>query len=170
MNATPSLDTGIFKRFAEDRGLVLHFFLVFARFEYALKRTGFFRGDASKAEPAWDRFADSLKESFEGSYRQDFIDALCYLNAHPPQKQVVLEDKLRWTPNVRDVSESWERRILRLVRTVRNNLFHGGKYLYPNRPVEEPARDRALLTASLTVLEECLRLSPSLAAKFFEVS
>jgi hypothetical protein len=58
MKAAASLDTGIFERFAEDRMLVLQFFLVFARFEYALKRSGFLRGNESKVEPDWDRFAD----------------------------------------------------------------------------------------------------------------
>jgi hypothetical protein len=63
--------------------------------------------------------------------------------------------------------EKW---ILRLVRTVRNNLFHGGKYPYPDEPINQPARDRKVLSASLTVMEECLRLSPLLEAKFFEAA
>jgi hypothetical protein len=170
MKATASFDTGIFERFAEDRMLVLQFFLVFARFEYALKRSGFLRGNESKVEPDWDRFADSLKDKFERSDKPDFIEALHYLNEHPPQKQVVRKRELGWAPNVRDVGESREKWVLRLVRTVRNNLFHGGKYPYPDGPIHEPARDRMLLSASLTVLEECLRLSPLLEARFFEVA
>jgi hypothetical protein len=170
MSTTLPLDVRIFRRFPEDKDLVLCFLLVFARFEYALKRTEFLCGDASRAEPDWDRFADSLKGRFEKSHRQSFIDALSYLNDHPPQKQIVLANQLRWKQNVRDISESQEKWILRLVRTVRNNLFHGGKYPYPDGPVEEPARNRHLLSASLTVLEECLQFSPSLEEKFFEAA
>jgi hypothetical protein len=121
MKATASLDTGIFERFAEDRVLVLQFFLEFARLEYVLKRSGFLRGNESKAELDWDRFADSLKDKFEHSDKLDFIDALHYLNEHPPQKQVVRKHELGWAPNVRDDGESREKWILRLVRTVRNN-------------------------------------------------
>jgi hypothetical protein len=52
------------------------------------------------------------------------------------------------------------------VRTVRNNLFHGGKS--PSRPISEPARDQRLLESSLVVLHECLALNESLCGAFLE--
>ncbi len=46
--------------------------------------------------------------------------------------------------------------LLVIVRTVRNNLFHGGKYPVPSGHIREPARDPKLLNCGLTVLETCL--------------
>lgn len=43
-----------------------------------------------------------------------------------------------------------EQYVIELLKTVRNNLFHGGKY--PDGPVEEIARNREILRASLVVL------------------
>jgi hypothetical protein len=37
--------------------------------------------------------------------------------------------------------------------TVRNSLFHGGKYPYPFGPVVDVARNRQLLESSIAVLE-----------------
>ena len=41
--------------------------------------------------------------------------------------------------------------MLRLLKTARNNLFHGGKY--PDGPIEEVARDRDVLCAALAILD-----------------
>lgn len=50
-----------------------------------------------------------------------------------------------------DVTEiGW---LLTIVKIVRNNLFHGGKY--PYTPLPEPARDTQLLESSRIVLETC---------------
>lgn len=47
--------------------------------------------------------------------------------------------------------------LIALVRRVRNNLFHGGKY--NSELHEEPARNEELLRGGLLILEECLRVS-----------
>ena len=44
-------------------------------------------------------------------------------------------------------------------------VFHGGKYPYPDGHINEPARDRKLLSASLTVMEECLRTKSIVGGK-----
>jgi len=57
---------------------------------------------------------------------------------------------------------------LRMVRSIRNNLFHGGKY---NIEVHEDTdRTEHLLRSSLVVLEECLELSPEVRLHFEEAS
>ena len=56
--------------------------------------------------------------------------------------------------------------LLRMVRTVRNNLFHGGKY---NIEVhEEVERTELLLQNSLTILMACLRLSQEVERQFIQ--
>jgi hypothetical protein len=42
--------------FRIDKGLVLEFFGVFSRFEYALKRAGFATGNERRVGPDWDCF------------------------------------------------------------------------------------------------------------------
>jgi hypothetical protein len=46
--------------------------------------------------------------------------------------------------------------ILLSVRTVRNNVFHGGKF--PDGPVPEPLRDEQLITDCLMVFQSLLVL------------
>jgi hypothetical protein len=53
-----------------------------------------------------------------------------------------------------------------MVCTVRNNLFHGGKF--PFARIKDPARDPDLLKHSLTILEACLELNPKVKGKFME--
>lgn len=57
--------------------------------------------------------------------------------------------------------------MLRLVRVVRNNLFHGGKY--QSGPFDEIARNENLLEAAITVLSHCLALSDPVREAFEEV-
>jgi hypothetical protein len=42
--------------FRIDKGLVLEFFGVFSRFEYALKRAGFATGNERRVGPDWECF------------------------------------------------------------------------------------------------------------------
>jgi hypothetical protein len=56
--------------------------------------------------------------------------------------------------------------LLVLVRRVRNNLFHGGKF--PLQPIPEISRDESLLQSSLTVLGAALQLNPRVSQFFSE--
>ena len=46
---------------------------------------------------------------------------------------------------------------------VRNNLFHGGKWV----PVDEPARNEKLLRATLNILRWALRFHPAAETYYF---
>lgn len=117
------------------------------------------RKDGS-AMPDWDKFAKEISGNFSAASR-DFQQAISVLTTAAPRKQVVANDRLAWQDNKRGADETFEAFVLRMVRTVRNNLFHGGKY--PDGPVEEVARDRDLLSAGRRVLEECMKLHKGLA-------
>ena len=52
-----------------------------------------------------------------------------------------------------------ERCLLRRVKRVRNNLFHGGKLAESSGHIEDRARNRPLLDACVTLLKACLDLS-----------
>lgn len=154
--------------FDGDKQLVFQFFVDFSRFEYALKRTGFLKYRDRRAEANWDTFANSVRAQLGDVRDPDFIEARRLLLSRPPQTQVAVGGKLGWQETGRGDGESEERYLLRLVRVVRNNLFHGGKYPYPFGPVAEPARDRELLQAGVVILQTCLTLSPEVAAFFGE--
>jgi hypothetical protein len=83
---------------------------------------------------------------------------------------VVAGNQLQWQPTVQGPGETDERFLLRLVGTVRNNLFHGGKYPYPFGPVPDVARNQQLLESAIAVLERCLAISPNVGSAFAEVA
>ena len=149
-------------RVGRDR--LLEFFLSFARFEYALKTTGFFVrhpenfGRPPAAEPDWDRFAVSLRDAFNPNTDEEIAQACSYLSESPPNKQVIRNGAPAWETPVRDPALSDIEFLLRMVRCVRNNLFHGGKH---NIEVHETTeRTAKLLHSCLVILQHCLSLSP----------
>jgi hypothetical protein len=144
-----------------DRDLVLAFFWRFSAFEYALKREGFLRaGRSANAEPDWTAFGKSLRGRFGEIASEDFHKSVDALIALAPRRQVVRHGELRWEPVARQAEQSDEEHVLHLLKTARNNLFHGGKY--PDGPVDEVARNSSVLQAALRVLEGCYVLHPSL--------
>jgi hypothetical protein len=140
-----------------DRDLVLEFFLRFARFEFALKASGYADGDDRRVDPAWERFARDITVNFDRQRSMELDSACEYYLLHPPNKQVLVNGSLAWSTALPiDLARETEL-LIALVRRVRNNLFHGGKY---NAALhEETARSEALLRGGLQILEECLRVS-----------
>jgi len=158
------------RHLADDQELVFAFLVVFSRFECALKRSGYLKHDDGPAEPNWDTFANTLKGRLGSIAEPKFIEASRFLLAKPPETQVATHRQLGWRKTIRGDGESEERYLLRLVTTVRNNLFHGGKYPYPFGPVVDVSRDRRLLQAGISILEACLALSPEVQALFEEAA
>jgi hypothetical protein len=137
------------------KDLTLEFFAAFARFEYALKRAGYVVGNHKSASAAWDRFAVDLRDMGHAALAP--VLAVCvYLRQHPPKKQVVNNGNLEWV--VRPAAGSPIEDVLLSIRTVRNNVFHGGKF--PTGVVAEPLRDGQLIEECLAVLNAVLELPP----------
>jgi len=138
----------------EPPKLAFDFFIVFSRFECALKRSGIYAfSDRGKASADWDRFARDLGEEF--LCRVVAQGEATELINRPPKRQVILPNGggLSWqevTP-VTNVTE-----LFLAIRRARNNLVHGAKYRdAATGHVEEiqgAERDDALLDQSLTVL------------------
>ncbi len=156
-----------------DDDLVLKFFKTFSRFECALKRAHFVKrfGNTDNAGPDWNKFADKLNGKLVGK-DTDFTKARKYLLTAPPRQQKVdaaASMGWKWMPHDPQGTESDERYLLRLVRDVRNNLFHGGKYPPPNDDLVDgqALRNRKLLGACLTILDRCQSLDADVK-KYFE--
>ena len=156
----------------DDGELVLQFFVAFSRFEYALKRAGFVKNSAyDTALPDWQKFAKKRFVAQLASISDiEFTEAKSYMLQNPPRKQtfVKLDKRMMWQNNTKRSGEGEAEYLLRLVRDVRNNLFHGGKY--PEEPVsDESLRNGKLLQACLTILEKCLSLNTDVNGFFEEV-
>src|SRR2546426_1796798 len=122
-----------------DRDLLLDFFLTFARFEYALKDSEFLKPGRGiffppqqdlirLAEPDWGKFKNACCSSFNQSSSEKLDSACRYLIDNPPPTQVVLQDgTLGWQPHAQG-TETEAEYLIGLLKTVRNNLVHGGKF------------------------------------------
>ncbi|MCC6948703.1 MAG: hypothetical protein IT539_13130 [Bradyrhizobiaceae bacterium] len=130
-------------------------FVMFARCEYALKAAGFREGSDNEPRACWAAFAQSLENALSDASPPELRDAIAYILANPPRKQVVRGGVLEWA-TVEPESRSKADLILLYVRRVRNNLFHGGKF---NGKWFDPPRSEKLLRASLTILEACIEAS-----------
>lgn len=144
----------------EDARLIFEFFMVFSRFEFALKRSGYFRGDSSRAVPDWDKFCIAFQDRYYTTITPEFQQACEYYTTYPPKKQVVQDNQVVWKENVQGNNESEFAWIIRSIRAVRNNLFHGGKFPY------DQVRDNTLLFQGLVILHEIMSYDKNLERKF----
>ena len=136
------------------RELVFSFFHKFSRFEFALKDAGKWRkGPYGAALPDWDGFVADHEATYQ------LTASATALVAANPKKQVVGDNDhgLEFTALTFDEDVSDLARVSRLARTVRNNLFHGGKH--DAEGWENPARIRELLPLASTVLDEFAELA-----------
>lgn len=154
----------IFRHLHMPPRLACQFLATFSRMEYALKSTKYAIGDDRKVDPAWDRFANDIHEPFMGITEPDLVEAKNYLLSHPPRKQTLAGNKITFFDQAIDANQSESQQLLLMVRTVRNNLFHGGKYL-PDGEHEE-GRNNLLVKHSLTVMLACSRLDVEVRSSF----
>ena len=144
--------------------LVYEFFRTFARFEYALKTSGFHRPDRNNAEADWTRFAESalVRGVLDDPADAVLTEATGFILLHPPNKQVIENGAVTWSGRPPDAA-SRSGLVLGFVRRVRNNLFHGGK---GNQHWFDPERTELLLSHSLTILRGCLEASEDVARAY----
>lgn len=151
-----------------NRDLVITFFIAFSRFEYALKEEGFSNGNLDNVSANWDRFATSIRGSFQPDRTPELQAAVDYLHDSPPRKQIIQSDTmLGWSPSRYPKNTPLIHELLLSIRTVRNNLFHGAKFQEIFHENHSSGRNQLLLQSSLIILEECLRLSTTVRRTFF---
>jgi len=124
---------------------------------HALKSTGYVLGNRGKVEPDWDRFANEINADFIQLESEELSPAKDFLLSSPPRKQVLENGRVVFRDQAMDQNQAITQQLLRFVRTVRNNLFHGGKYL-PTGELE-PGRNEALVNASLRIIRASIELN-----------
>lgn len=151
----------------DSERLVWHFFIFFSRLEYALKRHPLYLLSGSgDAKPNWDAFASKNNSLFDHDSSPELSSAVAYFVKNPPKRQLRNDGKMTWSeprhhpPN--DPLLCW---LLLVVRDVRNNLFHGGKF--PTGPALDPSRDRELMFHASVILNACYTLDKEVT-KYFD--
>lgn len=154
-----------------DRALVFMFFMEFSRFEYAMKRSGFLKPGTRSARPDWQALAESLTGRLLHTSHEPFEIGVRELCRRPPRQQIVLPDgTLGWKELQRNSEDTFEAYVIQLMKTVRNNLFHGGKFPHPEGSLSDIIEDRVLIESALEVLRMVRHLVPSIDAYFREAA
>ncbi|WP_154613435.1 hypothetical protein [Serratia marcescens] len=145
-------------------GKVVRLFSLFSRFEHAMKCHNYAAQDRfGNIQPDWSGFCVRMAGAFNQSKSQRLNDSISYLLANPPMKQRI---DLSWEPCQ---FPAWcaddSSKAIWLAKNVRNNLFHGGKYLDVMRQRDEMLIDAAcvIILASLSVdktLANCFEAPP----------
>ncbi len=154
----------MFRHLHMPEQLAIEFICTFSRLEYALKSTEFALGNENRVEAWWDMFANTIHEQFIALDEPDLLAATNYILTSPPRKQVLENESLKFVPQQIDTNQKSTQQLILMVRTVRNNLFHGGKYC-PNGEMEE-GRNECLVKSSLIVLKACTSLHEQVSISF----
>ncbi|HVZ28411.1 MAG TPA: hypothetical protein VG798_07115 [Rhizomicrobium sp.] len=137
--------------------LATKFFVRFARFENALKRTGFRKAEKNDGVSAdWDAFAHEpeIAALFNG-LQANPVSA--YIINLPPKKRVMVNGVLDW----RDVKQPVNMvELVAALNRMRNNLFHGDKQ-NPNL-----SRNAQLLTAGVEIIDAMLGAHPMVRQEY----
>lgn len=143
-----------FDRLKLDKELACEFLGVFSRLECALKECGFVSGDGNRVKADWRKFAGNINKEFAAIDDGVTKAARDYLLNFPPKKQVLRNGNVQWVDIILDPNWSSAESTLFMIRQVRNNLFHGGKFLKSPESVND--RDKLLVKNSLIVLYACI--------------
>lgn len=138
----------------ELKEIAFDFFYWFSRFEFALKESKFLKRDGlgDNAEPGWEKFIEQHKRAFQHT---DESKKLLELN---PKRQKVGENlDLEWKNVGLDDCGSDLCKVVRLLKTIRNNLFHGGKHRAEGW--DDPERTKELLEVAKTILDQLAELA-----------
>jgi hypothetical protein len=125
------------------------FFFWFSRFEFALKVNRYLKSNTvgAIAEPGWEEFVRRWNAEYVLS-----LEASHILNI-PPNRQIVGHGgDLDWKPMGLEDCKSELEKVVRLLKTIRNNLFHGGKH--GAAEWDDADRTQVLLTDGKSILDQ----------------
>ncbi|GGD39883.1 hypothetical protein GCM10012288_12370 [Malaciobacter pacificus] len=144
--------------------LAFEFFKLFSKMEYALKATGiqkYLKNDRNNnAFADWEEFISKNSSSFSLTYLSDK-----YILNNPPKIQKVdnsgnLVFSNHWYSNSNDLKSAIE-----YLKTVRNNLFHGGKGT-STEFIEDNTRNKELLKSSIEIIKYIKTLDSDVKSNF----
>ena len=130
------------------------FFFRFSKFEYALKMGGYLKSKkiGSNAEPNWDDF---VKKHF-GGFKVS-VESKKLIELAPMRQKIATEDRLEWKAVGLENDPTELGKVVRYLKAVRNNLFHGGKF--DENKWEDNKRNRELIEVCNVILNELANLA-----------
>jgi hypothetical protein len=156
---------GLLQQIGVDEETLMEFFTTFSRFEFALKKAGYLE-ECPVAKPDWRLFGTEHKDDFDPDKEPQLREAFDRLDKNPQMIQFAVDGELDFKVDRRLESMSPLEKAIHAVRTVRNNLFHGGRF--PDSGiVDDPARKTKLLKACTILLEEMLEFDSELNTEFW---
>ncbi|WP_407531880.1 hypothetical protein [Vibrio parahaemolyticus] len=154
---------------------IFKFFVIFSRFEFALKSSGFLvkKPSGKSAEPNWDSFVKKYKETFQVT--DDLNNSFTYLTnqcSAPSRQILVVSDEgtvnevlsSTWKEQNIDVNAPELKKVVDSIKLVRNNLFHGGKY--GDKSWNDPDRTSLLIEHSIKVIWALVGLNSDIEVYF----
>lgn len=114
----------------------------------------------------WKKFTKIIEENFNSAKKQELKVALEYLLHNPPKKQVLKAGRLVWEKISIQLNDKEIDRLRNSIVTIRNNLFHGGKFR--GTITKEISRNYMLLESSIVILNERLNLNTTVKENFLE--
>lgn len=148
----------------EGKEKLFEFFIVFSRFEYALKYGNFSIKSEKSISPDWCKFASSIKNDFNEKDSPELEKAVAFILTNPPKMQVFVNETMIWKDRKFPTKEPIIQKLKTHICDIRNNLFHGGKFNDNFEP--EISRDFELLKSALIILENWLMISNQINQNF----
>jgi len=142
----------LYKDYTNDfRDKCFEFFYWFSRFEFALKAKGYVKeGSYNAASPDWEKFSREYSGNYTSSH-----EARSLLLA-PPQRQAFAHSSWKWEKINLDRAKTDLEKVILVLKTIRNNLFHGGKS--SQEDWDNPERNLFLLKNGKAVLDSLANL------------
>ena len=136
------------------RDFAFDYFYWFSRFEFALKENNYLKrtNAGENAEPGWDSFVEANENEFNHTEQ---TQKLILLN--PKRQKVGLSSDLEWREVGLEDCKSELCKVVRLLKTIRNNLFHGGKHGADGW--DNPERTAELLQVGKKILDQLAELA-----------
>ena len=144
--------------------LAMEFMATFSRAEHALKSTAYAQGNEKGVVAAWDNFANEIHKECSHITDASIIEAANFLLESPPRKQVLRDGKVEFNEQTIDQDQKRTQQLFLMIRTVRNNLFHGGKYLPHGE--NEVGRNEKLVRSALAALKAGISLNDEVRVSF----
>lgn len=144
--------------------LALEFLAVYSRLEYALKVTRFRSIKEGEAKADWSKFSLEVSDVFDPRKNEELSNAFAYITTEPLRFLGVRNGVLDWYDFSVPNNCSPIDKAIRIIKQMRHNLFHGGKYAHDNNASAD--RDSKLLTNALLVLKEVQQKIPEVKTAY----
>lgn len=136
------------------RNVSFEYFYWFSRFEFALKENSYLVNvtPKSKAEASWETFREKYKSSYSPSEEANEL-----IKLHPKRQLIGNNKELIWQPVGISHCSTELCKVIAMLTTIRNNLFHGGKH--GDIEVDDKERNIKLLSLGKTILGQLAEIA-----------